>query len=45
MEPVKACFTDDIQDDEDGTGQANGQAWNINRMERFVFINAPDGYS
>jgi hypothetical protein len=43
MEAVITGFADNIQYDKDGTGQANGQACNIDAVKCLVLADIPYG--
>ena len=36
-------FRDDIEDDKNGTGQANGETGNVDQVEQFILFNASQG--
>ncbi len=42
METVVTCFTDNLEDNENGTGQANGQTRYVDHIECFVPVDTPD---
>jgi hypothetical protein len=45
MKAIVAGLTDNIEYNENGTGQSYGQSRNIDRIESFVLADAPYGNS